>query len=583
MELLDQDLTRLESAGLIRVAQLEPELEYLFRHEMIRDAIYTMMVRQNRRELHLAAGEAIEALYPDRLDDLAPALAHHFAEADHADKALKYLTLTGDIARRKFANSEAAAYYARALDVAKRHQRHDKLASLHESLGHMLEHTGRHAEAVSNYESMRAAAREIGDRPMELQAILLLLTIRATPTVVFDMAQAHTLGDEGLKLARDLGDRRLEASCLWSLCTLYSHSGQHAEAISYGEQSIAIARELDSREQLAYGLNDLASFAYINDFKLEKGKEALEEARQLWVELGDQPMLADSLNTAARYGVVMGDYDDAIAVSGKALAIAEATDNPWGKSYSRFATGEIYFQRGDFDKARSEFETCLEWADRAGFVAPRVGLISNLGLIYGLLGQPQRGLPLAQEALEVTASSLTTWRAWPLGNLIRLRVLNGDLDAAKAAIQEFRVAKLPTFLESGQAMEFAQAEYEIAAGSPAQAEQGFAAFISLLRQSSGQGYLCVAFPIMARAQIAQGKLDAARETLAEGRALAEKLGARWQLWQIYAMLAEVDAANRDAHQANAQEQTAFIAAHIADASLKQSFLNLPAVKALASK
>ena len=36
---LSDRLNTLESAGLIRLAQLEPDLEYLFRHALVQDVI----------------------------------------------------------------------------------------------------------------------------------------------------------------------------------------------------------------------------------------------------------------------------------------------------------------------------------------------------------------------------------------------------------------------------------------------------------------------------------------------------------------------------------------------------------------
>ena len=38
------ELGKLESAGLIRLAQLEPELEYLFRHVLVQDAAYASLL-----------------------------------------------------------------------------------------------------------------------------------------------------------------------------------------------------------------------------------------------------------------------------------------------------------------------------------------------------------------------------------------------------------------------------------------------------------------------------------------------------------------------------------------------------------
>jgi hypothetical protein len=580
MAFIDEYLTRLEGAGLIRVAQLEPELEYLFRHEMIRDAIYTAMLKQSRKELHQAAGEAIETLYPDRIDDIAPVLAYHFGEADHPDKALKYATLAGDISRRRFANMEAAVQYARALDLAKRHNQHDKLVYLFEQLGHALEHTGRHAEAVANYEDMRAVAREAKDRPMELQAMLMLLTIRATPTSVYDTALAHALGDESLRLAREQGDRQSEAVVLWNLCNMHSHTAEYAEAVRFGEESIAISRELKAREQLAYALNDLASFAYINNFQLERGKIALAEARQLWIDLDEKPMLSDCLNTAARYDAVMGNFDKVIRQSGEALQIAESIDNPWGQSYSHFATGDVYFALGDFDAALREINECLAWGERAGFVAPQGGPQANLGVMYGLLGQPRRGIEFVNRALETTAATLVEWRGWPLGNLFRLQILAGDLKAAAKSRKELHHSKLTHFLEAGTALKIGEIEYEMAVGKPAEAERYAVSSVEDYRRASANAYLAAVLPMHARALIAQGKSDEARASLLEARMLAEKMNARWELWQIYALLAEVEPANKAALLRQSREIVDYISAHISDAKLRRSFLALPAVKTI---
>ena len=37
---LQTHLNTLESAGLVRLAQLEPDLEYLFRHALVQEAAY---------------------------------------------------------------------------------------------------------------------------------------------------------------------------------------------------------------------------------------------------------------------------------------------------------------------------------------------------------------------------------------------------------------------------------------------------------------------------------------------------------------------------------------------------------------
>ncbi|MCH7766429.1 MAG: hypothetical protein IH916_07705, partial [Acidobacteria bacterium] len=67
-----------------------PELEYVFRHDLIREAAYNSILIRARREFHKRVGEAVEELFGDRLEDQAHRLAHHFYEAQDQPRALKY-------------------------------------------------------------------------------------------------------------------------------------------------------------------------------------------------------------------------------------------------------------------------------------------------------------------------------------------------------------------------------------------------------------------------------------------------------------------------------------------------------------
>ncbi len=52
-------LSALEASGLIRLAQVEPEIEYLFRHALVQDAAYASLLKADRRILHRTVGEAL--------------------------------------------------------------------------------------------------------------------------------------------------------------------------------------------------------------------------------------------------------------------------------------------------------------------------------------------------------------------------------------------------------------------------------------------------------------------------------------------------------------------------------------------
>jgi predicted ATPase len=110
----EMQLDTLEAKGLIRLAAYRPELEYLFRHWLVQDAAYGSLLKQERRELHLLVGKALEVLYPDRLVELAGVLALHFEQAGDTDKAIEYLVAAGRHAVARNAIREAYSAFNRA-------------------------------------------------------------------------------------------------------------------------------------------------------------------------------------------------------------------------------------------------------------------------------------------------------------------------------------------------------------------------------------------------------------------------------------------------------------------------------------
>jgi tetratricopeptide (TPR) repeat protein len=110
----DLQLDTLEAKGLIRLATLDPELEYLFRHALVQDTAYDSLLKQERRALHRLVGDALEELYPERRADLAAVLAMHFEQAGDTERAVSYLMAAAQFAHERNALVEAFDLYSRA-------------------------------------------------------------------------------------------------------------------------------------------------------------------------------------------------------------------------------------------------------------------------------------------------------------------------------------------------------------------------------------------------------------------------------------------------------------------------------------
>src|SRR5439155_5139825 len=109
------DLRELERRDLIR-AVAGPPRAFTFRHALTQEAAYDSLLVRHRRELHHRVAEGIEAASPDRLDDVAALLVHHYEASGDDEATLRFALLAADTARRLYANNEAAAHYRSAID-----------------------------------------------------------------------------------------------------------------------------------------------------------------------------------------------------------------------------------------------------------------------------------------------------------------------------------------------------------------------------------------------------------------------------------------------------------------------------------
>ena len=98
---VETSLEALEARGLVRRhphSQVEGDVEFAFKHVLIRDVAYATLPRGLRRELHATAARVIEASVPDPTE-LAWVLAYHWREGGEPARAIEYLLAAGDRAR----------------------------------------------------------------------------------------------------------------------------------------------------------------------------------------------------------------------------------------------------------------------------------------------------------------------------------------------------------------------------------------------------------------------------------------------------------------------------------------------------
>jgi len=132
---LDEHLLTLQREQMIRERAKLPELEYIFKHALTQEAAYNGLLKKERRVFHRQVAEALEELFPDRIEKQVGLLAHHWERAEEPEKATEYLLRAGDQARMAYAHEEAIDYYQRALVFLREQGEHERAARTLMKLG----------------------------------------------------------------------------------------------------------------------------------------------------------------------------------------------------------------------------------------------------------------------------------------------------------------------------------------------------------------------------------------------------------------------------------------------------------------
>jgi class 3 adenylate cyclase len=114
-ELLE-DLERRGFVGRELSSRIQGDVEYSFKHDLIREVAYSTVPKAVRHRRHRATAEYLEQSGAGT-GGSAAILAYHWREAGDAERAIKYLLAAADHAGRGWAKEEAVRLYSDALEL----------------------------------------------------------------------------------------------------------------------------------------------------------------------------------------------------------------------------------------------------------------------------------------------------------------------------------------------------------------------------------------------------------------------------------------------------------------------------------
>ena len=384
---------------------------YDFTHPLLQQVIYADLGQARARLLHATVAEALESVYGDSAVSHADELALHFARAHSqslARKAVRYLYAAGRGAIERYANREAANYFAAALEhldkdpaisdapreeilmtLARTRQRLGEydaalalwtrardnaaergekgaLADIEHRMGLACYWSGRYADALAHYEAGLAAASASAERETTVR-LRLAKGIALQDLGRLKEAQAEV--EFALASAADGGmhNDSLLSRAHRALLLLYTWTGPLDLAREHGTQAIAHAEAAGQRmlEWTAHwGMALLAGVSGDAPPFLEHLAASDRLAEQMHSPL--LPLWSAELRVQYHSGT--GDWDAAIAIAEPSIALAKSLNQRMLLPRLYVWSGLIYLWRGAEDKAKEYFDEAwkLAGAEKAG-------------------------------------------------------------------------------------------------------------------------------------------------------------------------------------------------------------------------
>jgi len=356
----------------------------------------------------------------------------------HAGQHARVVALTAAMAallRQDGPWADAQTRHAIAVEAA----RHigDRLGQANAllSLGAVRQLTGDYPGAAEALAQALGISRDLGDRLGQASALLNLGIVRWLTADYPDAAGALA---EALRIYRDLGDRPGQASALLDMGAVRWLTGDYPGATDALAQALSIFRDLNDQRGEADALNRLGVVRWLTG-NYQDAADALTEALGIFRNLGDRRGEADSLNVLGVVRWLTGDYQDATNAQQEALDIFRAFGDRRGEADALNRLGGVRRLTGDYPAAADAQEEALGIYRNIGDRGGEVETLNELGMLHRVRGDLGRAGEFHRQALDLAREITSPWdEAQALAGLGRCALAAGRAADAVAGLRQAR-------------------------------------------------------------------------------------------------------------------------------------------------
>jgi class 3 adenylate cyclase/tetratricopeptide (TPR) repeat protein len=518
----------LERLELINVTRQQPDLEYLFKHALIQEVVYSGLLKKERRMIHERIARVIEEVFADRLSEFYEALAYHYTRSRSLTKSVEYLMRSGQKCLQRYALEEAHRHYREAFDIlqtkaVKTTDERRLMIDLLNRWSFVYYYRGRFRELDRLLGDHRQLAESIGDGD-RLSMYHAWLGCALWHREMF--REAHRYMTSALNLAEAALNRQVvgyAASWLTWICVELGHLDQ---ALEYAERAGEV-----------YTTGGVDPYIYVNSvagrgyalWHAGNRRQTFEAGRQL-LRFGWKN--ADERSKVMGYccigwsRLIADDLVSAAACFQKAVAVSA---DPWYAVFPKLALCYGLISAGKTTEAEALVDDIIDFSRERGAEFAGTPAVFFRGILLVAKGNLKHGLRLLEDQLQL-------WKT--KGSRLRYVLCGSILASIYAQIAGRRAGLRPARWYSN--VVFLLKTLPTASGKAA---TYFQEFISIAKELKVLSVLGRAYLQQGRMLLQTGDRDRALESFREALACFERCDATHAVTEARAALEEIKAGN----------------------------------------
>jgi class 3 adenylate cyclase/tetratricopeptide (TPR) repeat protein len=350
---LQSALLLLEEADIIYRVGITPSVRFVFKHALLRDAIYDSLLRSRKQQIHSDIAAILESDYPELVESQPEVLAYHHQEAGNHQRAIRCWLDSGQRALAHSANVEAIASFRKALQLLN-------------------------------------ALPETADRIKQEIEIQLALGIPLIAVQGYASAETREAFSRARILCLKLGDVPEYFQALFGLWGHAWMSGKNDDALRMADEFVSRARASSEAVPLMVAHRVMGS-TLLTSGDFQSSADHFENAIRLSGQ-GKQPLYnlymvepqAASLLLLSWDLWFQGYPDRSLARVSEALHLAQELDHPYTIAFAHYMTSVVHLLRGDAASAFAAAERSLAVSQEQRFS------------LYAILSRISRGRAVAE-------------------------------------------------------------------------------------------------------------------------------------------------------------------------------------------